>query len=359
MLVIKMSDAVLFTAKNLLLCSFVALCCLVSLQVESIETELRSSAVGHWQNSNKQPSAKVNWQASWIWPQNKQTSTMSLFRKRLTVNAIPEQALLHITASSVYKLYINGRYVNRGPARSAPHHQSFDSIDISPLLQMGENIIAVQVHFQPEVNSYQHKGRAGLLAQLSLTDKAGPSVIITDESWRAIADPRWHKHELKISRFHQEVNDSVNLSKQLNQWQSLAFDHASWPSAQALMRNSGWPAAQKNDRSVALTPPWTQLVPRSINYLTEQSVKATNLIANITIDNYLLSNKGVPERKLNRVPRVSLTSAIAQAALHDSLENKPLVYNAQQPLIISANERHKASLLVFDLGSLKKRFTRI
>ncbi len=324
----------------------------IAIPAESRETKLNNGAIGHWQDSNVDSVNPVHWQASWIWSDNKTPATMSLFRKRFEVKTSPKKALIHITASSLYKLYVNGHYVNRGPARSAPHHQSFDSIDIASLLQIGTNIIAVKVHFQREVTSYQHQARAGLLAQLMIENNADTQMIVSDESWQAISDSRWDKREFKMSRFHQEVNDRVNLTTDLSQWKNLSFDDEHWPKSLTLMRNSGWPSAQKNDRAVALTPPWTQLVPRTIDYLSEASIQATNLIADIEIDDYFLPSKGrkrgEPERKLNRIPRISLDQAMAKTASH-----KDISYNAQQPLIVKANAEDKARLLVFDFGTLK------
>ena len=63
---------------------------------------------------------------------------MLLVRKTFDLDNIPEKAQLQITASSQYQLFINGQYVRRGPARSAPHHQSFDILDIQNLLQKGK-----------------------------------------------------------------------------------------------------------------------------------------------------------------------------------------------------------------------------
>ena len=82
---------------------------------------------------------------------------------------LPQKAILKITATSHYKLYINGQYLLQGPARSAPHHQSFDQLEITPLLEKGINTIAVKVHYQDGQQSYHFQSRPGLLVQLNLS----------------------------------------------------------------------------------------------------------------------------------------------------------------------------------------------
>ena len=80
---------------------------------------------------------------------------------------LPACAELFITADSRYKLWVNGRFVARGPARGWPHAQVVDCLDITPYLQTGPNLLAVQV-YQPGYShfAYVHRGAAGLLAYL-------------------------------------------------------------------------------------------------------------------------------------------------------------------------------------------------
>ena len=84
------------------------------------------------------------------------------------LDQLPQTAELDITADSRYKLWVNGRFVARGPARSYPQAQSVDRIDLTEQLQIGANIIAVQV-YQPGYShfAYLHRGAAGLLAHLT------------------------------------------------------------------------------------------------------------------------------------------------------------------------------------------------
>ena len=68
------------------------------------------------------------------------------FRRDIALDHVPQSAWLAITADSRYRLWVNGHYVCRGPARSWPHAQQMDEIDIAPFLHAGTNAIAVQVY---------------------------------------------------------------------------------------------------------------------------------------------------------------------------------------------------------------------
>lgn len=52
---------------------------------------------------------------------------------------------VHIAARNIYRLYLNGRMVMHGPARTAHGYARVDSVDIAGLLKDGENHIAAEV----------------------------------------------------------------------------------------------------------------------------------------------------------------------------------------------------------------------
>lgn len=124
------------------------------------EQNLGNNIKGTWQRTSDQLEFKP-WQAQWIWLNDSIASDVLLARKTFDVSSTPEATSLRITATSQYQLYINGEYVLIGPARSAPHHQSFDILDISRFLQEGKNVIAVRVHQQKKKFSYNLDQRVG------------------------------------------------------------------------------------------------------------------------------------------------------------------------------------------------------
>ena len=136
---------------------------------------------GLWVNPENVAPSK-DWQSQWIWLEE-EDNHMMLSRKTFVMDELPEKAILYITATSQYKLYVNGQYLLQGPARSAAHHQSFDQLEISQLLKKGINTIAVRVHYQPGKQSYHFQARPGLLAQLNLSFENNEIVLSTDKSW--------------------------------------------------------------------------------------------------------------------------------------------------------------------------------
>ena len=256
---------------------------LFSLNLFAEQTRLNDKVSGIWVGPNQSDVWIHRLDAAWIWADEKLESDAIFVRNDFSLYEGFDNVTLRITASSQYQLYINGEYVCRGPARSAPHHQSYDILDITKMMYVGENLIAVRVHHQDGKHSYQHEGRAGLLAEITYVQGEVYGIIPSDSSWKVIPDPSWDNQAPKINRFQQAVNDRVDFRNYLSGWQSLDFDDSKWEAATELMRKTGWPSPQKNASAQPLTPPWTSLVPRDIPYLIEKNIKAEKLIEVIEI----------------------------------------------------------------------------
>src|SRR5689334_14996124 len=78
----------------------------------------------------------------------------SLYRRALTLAEVPHEASARLTADSRYVLWVNGREVGRGPARSQPLRLRYDVHDLTPYLVAGDNVIAVLVTYYGEATPF-------------------------------------------------------------------------------------------------------------------------------------------------------------------------------------------------------------
>ena len=67
------------------------------------------------------------------------------FRKQVEIDQVPENADVMIFADSRYVLWINGRYIERGPCRFDPKGPQYDEIDVTEHFFKGLNTIAIMV----------------------------------------------------------------------------------------------------------------------------------------------------------------------------------------------------------------------
>ncbi len=182
-------------------------------------------------------------------------------------SVLPAAADLLISGDSRYKLWVNGRFVARGPERCYPFQQAIDRLDLLPFLQPGENRLAVQL-YQPGYShfSYLHRGAAGLIAAFVCD---GETQLVTDTGWRVRRDPSWSSQTERISIYGSGVElRDYHLT---DDWLESAYNDASWEQARvvALPGMSPWPGFQPrtmpllNERNEPLLPTASRRGPAS------------------------------------------------------------------------------------------------
>jgi len=89
----------------------------------------------------------VKWTAHWIMHPTVQPQdhAMILFRKSFELPSKPAKFVVHVSADNHYRLFVNGKYITRGPARGDISHWFYETLDLAEYLQAGKNVIAAEV----------------------------------------------------------------------------------------------------------------------------------------------------------------------------------------------------------------------
>ena len=202
-------------------------------------------------------------QASWIWHGTPDVDLVNSFmqaRRPFTLSRVPKRAEICLTADTSYRLYVNGKYVARGPARGFQESWPFDRVDIAPYLRKGKNVIAALVHNLGVPNfQYVHKGWAGFI----LAGKVGGNDISTGEDWKVRAAPGYIRVLARLSAqmgfqecFDARIDDDWLLSR---------YDDSEWRK----------PFAMATDRFL----PWTSFEERGIALLEEKIIPPVGVIS--------------------------------------------------------------------------------
>ncbi len=145
------------------------------------------------------------------------------FRRTFTLKKQPGRAEICVTADAAYQLFVNGRYVCRGPARGWQIAWPFDRVDIAPFLRRGKNVVAA-LAYNPGVHTckYLHQGWAGFI----LAGRAGGVDLATGPEWRARRSPG---HLRNLSRLSAQMEFQEHFdARRDDAWHSIGYDDGRW-----------------------------------------------------------------------------------------------------------------------------------
>lgn len=178
------------------------------------------------------------WDADWVKMPgiNEDVYGVFLYRNRFHLPERPDSFIIHLSADSRYRLFINGRMAGFGPAKSDPNHWIFDTYNIAGFLDGGINVIAVMVW------NYGAYRPASLVSRDTrfLCQGNGPdeAFLNTPGAWKVIQDesigPVPIDHGLLKTYIVVPPGDYFTASLHPWGWTERDFDHSGWENPESL-----------------------------------------------------------------------------------------------------------------------------
>lgn len=158
---------------------------------------------------------------------------------RIEMPAGKERYQLNMTADDYYKLYVNGHYAGQGPAPAYPEQYYYNTIDITPWLHEGRNVLAVHLYYQGLVNRVWNSGdgRFAMAAGLKLRTEDARGKIQEERElplmWRYQVCHAWSGNRVGYDTQYLENFDSRLWEEEWNEpgyldahWQEM--EPAAW-----------------------------------------------------------------------------------------------------------------------------------
>lgn len=180
----------------------------------------------------------VNWTAHWIMhptaqPQN---HAMILFRKNFELQKKPEKFVVHLSADNHYSLFVNGKYITRGPARGDLSHWFYETLDLAPWLATGKNVIAAEVvNWGPKRSFTFFSQMTSFIMQ---GDSEAEKVVNTSGgSWKCFHNQAFNAKMVEWMTDHSTIDfglyvgnptDSIVGEKYPWNWETRDFDDSNW-----------------------------------------------------------------------------------------------------------------------------------
>ncbi|PWY75354.1 alpha-L-rhamnosidase [Aspergillus heteromorphus CBS 117.55] len=219
----------------------------------------------------------------WVWlppshyrEEDNQPARFFLFRKTFSWqpddhdqdDQDDQPVLLHVSADSRYRLFVNGHRVSFGPCKSPRGQWHYETVDIRPHLRRGRhrNVLSARVlrysSLVPGSSSIVSRPRPGFLLVPAVP---GRPPVGTDTPWRCCEEttrrivPRSEWNYLLGPPFLC-INERVTEDAALAGWHSPPYDDAAWPAAV--------PQETAAVQMLPVVSPW-RLAPRPIPALPE------------------------------------------------------------------------------------------
>lgn len=205
--------------------------------------------------------------AKWIWygdPGYDLVNSWMQARRTFNLKSVPAKAVINVTADTRYRLYVNGKHVNRGPARGFQETWSYDTLNITLFLKKGKNVIAVIVHnYGIGTFQYVHQGYAGFL----LWGEIGSEDVSSNKKWRVRPAPGFKRVTTRVS-LQLGFQEFFDAKRDDDSWLFPSYDDFKWISPESV-RNFG-------------SMPWHSLEERGIPLLREEIMVPQTLISKAT-----------------------------------------------------------------------------
>lgn len=252
------------------------------------------------------------WKARWIYA-DKATGTgygVFHFRKAINLNEIPKDFIVHVSADNRYRLYVNGQSVCFGPARGDLLNWRYETVDLAPFLQVGQNVLAAVVwnfgEFRPLA---QFTLRTAFILQGN-TEKE--EMVNTGSSWKVIENKAYKPipvdNTMVDGYYVAGPGDMVDGKNYPWDWDQPDFNDSSWDQP-GVIWNPGVPRGVYNYSGQS---GW-YLIPRNIPMMEESLLRFSGIERMEGIDAHDGFLKG--ESTLEVPPHKTITILLNQSHL--------------------------------------------
>ena len=174
-----------------------------------------------------------HWKAQWIAHPTGSLLDYGIFhfRKNFELKEQPREFIIHISADNRYRLFVNGKAVCFGPARSDLEHWSFESIDIAAFLKPGKNVLASVVWNFGDLKPWaQFSIKTAFIVQ---GNSSSEEIVNTDTTWKVIKDQAYSPAPASSKETSGQFVvvgpcDRVDAALYPWDWETPGYDDHSW-----------------------------------------------------------------------------------------------------------------------------------
>ena len=180
---------------------------------------------------------------NWIWAKDwsctdETDAQFVCFRKEIQLQTKPTGCHVKISADSRYKLYVNGIFVQEGPAKGDREVWYYDEAACLPYLHLGKNVLAVLVLRYPQTiekrnHSLHRTDYPNLYIEGSITLESQTTMDVSGKTgWKCLRQKGRRLVNKEISPAPLHILEEADGSAMEHGWTDCDYDDALWSVAQ-------------------------------------------------------------------------------------------------------------------------------
>ncbi|MDR2765203.1 MAG: glycoside hydrolase family 78 protein [Tannerella sp.] len=180
----------------------------------------------------------TRWDAKWVTCDGiaEADYAVVMFRRAFTLPEKPAHFVVHVSADNRYKLYVNGTLAVMGPQGSDWRHWRYETVDLAPYLQAGDNVITAEVvNWGPDRFFGIMSIRTAFMMQgetqaesLVNTTAGSPWKACRNEAYRPVPVNWIYGVDVVGGFYATNPGDSITLAAYPQDWTSPSFDDSAW-----------------------------------------------------------------------------------------------------------------------------------
>lgn len=313
------------------------------------------SMAGKAQPPKRVYTAPQQWDARWISDGTAAPAAFGvyLFRKQFELLNYSGSFIIHISADNRYRLYVNGHQVGIGPARGDLSNWYYETIDISPYLKYGKNVLAAEV-----VNYGSSKPRGQLTVATGLliqghTPREAAIINTGTTPWQVMEDEAFQVLPVKTNDdtfYGAYAGDSITAQYHPWGWEQTTFKDTCWETAVATA-GVALRGSSANE--------WRLLSPRPISQLSQerQNFKTVILSQGITVDAAFLKGTEAITISAKRKVRLLLDCGLQTTGFPEMLISGGLGANIKITYLAGYDTKNALQDVICPDGGARRKFT--
>ncbi len=270
-----------------------------------------------------------------------------LFRRPFDLPAVPDDASMDVTVDGRYMLFVNGSFVGRGPCRSSPAFQRYDTHDIASHLKSGSNVMAILVHvygtdmawYEAANDNWQSIfGEGALYCDARIRCGKTTIDLLSDAGWLWLEGRAWRR-DTPRSGWGQDFIEDYDARIMPLGWTEAGFDDSGWANCKIQISKS---TAEDLAKGWGPLKPFPTLVAREIPALLETPLSPSKHIAayGVLPDPRLAIDRRIFDEKLIDLPDGLVDAPEALLSPNDRVTTIRTRDGCDVALLIAFDRRH-------------------